>query len=409
MTIKDLIEETSTAIIANPARTGLTVLGIVIGIASVIVMLAIGNGAQASISSSINALGSNILTISGGGGGGGNRIGGVSQGRSNQQTLTLDDATAIKESVALVKDVSPELSSRSQVIAEGNNTNTTIVGVAPEYASAHSVIVDDGDFISDTQYKSSARVALLGPTTRDDLFGTGTESVGKEIKINGAKFTVIGVTKSKGGTGFGNLDDRVFIPLTTAQRYVSGGQYLSSIAVTTQNQSDLTQLQSDITDLLLTRHNKKSVAEADFNILNQADLAATANSITSIFTMLLSSVAGISLLVGGIGIMNMMLTNVRERTREIGLRKAIGARRSDISNQFLAESIVVTIIGGVIGVILGLSVSFAITYFGILQTQVTLTPILLAFGVSAFIGIVFGYYPAKKASELNPIEALRYE
>lgn len=406
MTIKDLIEETTTSITANPARTGLTILGIVIGIASVIVMLAIGNGAQASISSSINALGTNILTISGGGA---NRNGGISVGRSNQQTLTLEDSNAIKSEITLAKDVSPELTSRSQVIANGNNTNTTILGSTPGYATAHSVVMEEGDFISDIQYKNSARVAVLGPTTRDDLFGTSSDSLGKEIKISGTKFIVIGVTQSKGGTGFMNADDRVFIPLTTAERYISGGQYLSNISVTAENQSDLAQLQSDITDLLLQRHNKKTLAEADFNILNQADLASTAQSVTQIFKILLSSVAGISLLVGGIGIMNMMLTNVRERTREIGLRKAIGARKSDISNQFLAESIVITIIGGVVGVAFGLAISYAISYLGVLQTQVTLGPIMLAVGVSAFIGIVFGYYPAKKASELNPIEALRYE
>jgi ABC-type antimicrobial peptide transport system permease subunit len=406
MTYKDLIEETTTAIIANPARTGLTVLGIVIGIASVIVMLAIGNGAQASISASINALGSNILTINGGGG---NRTGGVSFGRSNQQTLTLDDAKAIQDTITLAKDVSPELTSRSQVVAVDSNTNTTIAGVVPAYADAHSVTMEEGDFISDIQDRSSARVAVLGPTTRDDLFGTSSDAVGEEVKINGTKFTVIGVTASKGGSAFGSVDDRVFIPLTSAQRYVSGGQYISTISVTTENESDLTQMQSDITDLLLARHNKKTAADADFNILNQQDLAKTAQSVTQIFTLLLSSVAGISLLVGGIGIMNMMLTNVRERTREIGLRKAIGARRKDINLQFLAESIVVTAIGGVIGVILGLGISFGISYIGILQTKVTLFPVLLAVGVSALIGIIFGYYPAKKAAELNPIEALRYE
>lgn len=406
MKIQDLFEETFTSIRANQARTGLTVLGIVIGIASVIVMLAIGSGAQASISSSINSLGSNILTITGGGGG---RTGGVNFGRSNQQTLTVDDAKAIQEKISLVKEDSPELNSRSQIVAEGNNTNTTVVGAVPAYELAHSMILDEGIFFTDAHYRSTAKVAVLGPTTRDDLFGVGAESVGKEIRIGGNRFIVIGVTKSKGGSGFGNVDDRIFIPLTTAQRYISGGEYVSNIAVTTANQGDLTEMQTEITDLLLLRHNKSSLAEADFSIFNQADLASTAQSITQVFTILLSSVASISLLVGGIGIMNMMLTNVRERTREIGLRKAIGAKKSDISNQFLVESIAVTLLGGIIGVVLGLLVSYAISSFGILQAQVTLNPVLLAFGVSAFIGIIFGYYPAKKASELNPIEALRYE
>ena len=405
MTIKDLLEETRTSITSNGARTGLTVLGIVIGIASVIVMLAIGNGAQSSIASSINALGSNILTITGGGS---NRQGGVNMGRSNQQTLTVEDATAIKEKITLAKEVSPELNSRSQVIAEGNNTNTTIVGVVPEYETAHAITLEEGSFVTEAQYKSTGRVAVLGPTTRDDLFGTSSEAVGKELRIGGTRFTIIGITKSKGGTGFGNLDDRIYIPLTTSQRYISGGEFVSSIAVTTENQSDLTQMQTDITELLLQRHNKEAIT-ADFSIMNQADLASTAQSITQIFTILLSSVAGISLLVGGIGIMNMMLTNVRERTREIGLRKAIGARKKDISNQFLVESIIITVLGGIIGVILGIVISFGVSSFGILQTQVTVTPVLLAFGVSACIGIIFGYYPAKKASELNAIEALRYE
>ena len=204
MTIKDLLEETRTSITSNGARTGLTVLGIVIGIASVIVMLAIGNGAQSSIASSINALGSNILTITGGGS---NRQGGVNMGRSNQQTLTVEDATAIKEKITLAKEVSPELNSRSQVIAEGNNNNTTIVGVVPEYETAHAITLEEGSFVTEAQYKSTGRVAVLGPTTRDDLFGTSSEAVGKELRIGGTRFTIIGITKSKGGTGFGNLDE----------------------------------------------------------------------------------------------------------------------------------------------------------------------------------------------------------
>jgi putative ABC transport system permease protein len=406
MIARDLFQETFTSINSNRVRTGLTVLGIVIGIASVIVMLAIGNGAQSSISSSISSLGSNILTVVGGGG---NRQGGINLGRSNQQTLTMNDVRDIQEKISLVKEISPELNARAQVIAGSNNTNTSIVGAVPEYETAHAVIVEEGNFFTDSQYRGSARVAVLGPTTRDDLFGVGSDAVGQEIRINGARFTVIGVTKSKGGSGFGNQDDRIFIPLTAAQRYVSGSEYLSSIAVTTENQEDMTELQSELMSVLLDSHHKKSETDADFSIFNQADLASTAQSVTQVFTILLSSVASISLLVGGIGIMNMMLTNVRERTREIGLRKAIGARRRDISNQFLVESIAITILGGIIGVLLGVLVSYAIASLGVLQTQVTLNPVLLAFGVSAAIGIVFGYYPAKKASELNPIEALRYE
>lgn len=405
MTLFDLLNETLISIRSNRARTGLTVLGIVIGITSVIVMLAIGSGAQASIASSISSLGSNILTITGGGG---NRQGGVNAGRSNQQTLTLEDAKAIRDNIPLAKEVSPELTTRSQVIADGNNSNTSIVGVAPSYESAHAVVVSDGNFISDINYNNTGKVAVLGPTTRDDLFGTGTDAVGKEIRIAGARFTVIGVMASKGGTGFGNADDRIIIPLTTAKQYISGGEYLSNISVTAENQSDLTLLQTEVNDLLLERHNK-TATDADFSIFNQADLANAAQSVTKIFTILLSSVASISLIVGGIGIMNMMLTNVRERTREIGLRKAIGATRRDISNQFLAESIMVTLLGGVIGIVLGLLVSYGISSLGVLQTQVTVGPILLAFGVSATIGVVFGYYPAKKAANLNAIESLRYE
>jgi putative ABC transport system permease protein len=407
MTLKDLIEETKSALLANVTRSLLTMLGIVIGISSVIVMLAIGNGAQSSIESSISSLGSNILTISPGGGR--QRVGGVAQGRSNgQQSLTREDAEAISL-LPLVTSLSPETNSRTQIIAGSNNTNTTVVGVLPTYQTVHALSLDDGIFISSSNVRNFSKVAVLGPTTRDDLFGVGASVVGETIRISNTKYTVIGVAAPKGGSGFGNVDDRIYIPLQTAQQYLTGSSYVSSIAVSTVNQSGMTELEDQITSLLLSRHHIKDPNLADFSIFNQADLAATASSVTQIFTILLSSVAAISLIVGGIGIMNMMLTNVRERTREIGLRKAIGAKAKDINTQFLFEAIVLTVVGGVIGIIMGILISLGINTLGVLQTTVTIGPVVLAFSVSALIGIVFGYYPAKKAAQLNPIDALRYE
>jgi putative ABC transport system permease protein len=407
MTIRDLIQETQTALLANKTRSSLTVLGIVIGIASVIIMLAIGNGAQNSIQSSINALGSNILTISNGGGA---SRGVVSVGRNNgKQTLTNEDVLAIQEKMTGLQGISPEVSARGQVVAADKNTNTTVLGSMPAYQTVHAVDMEQGIFITDNNVHSFSKVAVLGPTTRDDLFGVGAQVVGESVRINNTRYTVIGVTASKGGSGFGNADDRIFIPITTAQQYLTGNQYVSTITVSAISQEAMTPLQDDITSLLLVRHHIKDPNAADFSIFNQADLAQTASSVTQVFTILLSSVAAISLIVGGIGIMNMMLTTVRERTREIGLRKAIGARAKDINVQFLVESIVLTVIGGLIGIFSGILIAYGINTLGLIQTQVTLGPIVLAFTVSAVIGIVFGYYPAKKAGELNPIEALRYE
>ena len=222
-------------------------------------------------------------------------------------------------------------------------------------------------------------------------------------------FKVIGITKAKGGSGFSNQDDMIYIPLNTAQRYLSGDKYLSSISVSVESAEETTQAQVDITSLISENHNIKEGATADFSTLNQADIAETASSVTRMFTILLGSVAGISLVVGGIGIMNMMLTNVTERTREIGLRKAIGAKKNDISLQFLIEAIVLTVVGGIIGIILGWAIAYGVELTGVLQTKVSMFSVLLAFGVSTFIGLVFGYYPARRAANLNPIEALRYE
>ena len=250
----------------------------------------------------------------------------------------------------------------------------------------------------------------MGPTARDDLFGeNATNPIGQTIRIKKIDFKVIGVTKAKGGRGFGSQDDMIFIPLSTAQRFFAGSNYVTTISVQAVDQNSMTMMQEQITTLLLARHNISNPQLADFSIMNQADIVATASSITNTFTILLGSIAGISLIVGGIGIMNMMLTTVTERTREIGLRKAIGAKRKDINLQFLSEAVMLTFLGGTFGIVLGWLLSLAVSQFGGINTTISLFSILLAFGVSAAIGIIFGYYPAKKASKLNPIEALRYE
>ncbi|MDB5194521.1 MAG: hypothetical protein JWN50_535 [Parcubacteria group bacterium] len=407
MSITDIIFETFTALRANKVRTGLTMLGIVIGISSVIALVSIGNGAQASINASIQSIGSNLIIVMPGASRGAGVT--VSAGRGSAQTLTLADATAIASGVQNIAGVAPEISSRKQVTAKGTNTNTTITGTTPAYTTVRNFEVDDGQFISDANVSSNAKVAVLGPTTATDLFGDGNEAVGQNIRIGAVQFKVIGVTKAKGGSGFQNPDDAVYIPVTSDGLFLQGNEYLSDISISAASAGDATQVQTDVTNLLLDRHHISDPTLADFSTVNQADIIAAAGSVTQTFTLLLGAVAGISLLVGGIGIMNMMLTTVTERTREIGLRKAIGAKARDVSRQFLVESVVLTFLGGAIGVALGMIVSRLVSASGLIQTHVSSGSVLLAFGVSAGIGIVFGYYPARRASKLNPIEALRFE
>jgi len=406
MKTKDILQETFMALKGNKVRSGLTMLGIVIGIASVIAMTAIGTGAQDSISSSIQSIGANLIVVSPGAPRGVGQQ--VRQERGSAKTLTLGDVEALK-TLEGVKNVTAEVSGRYQVTAKGTNTNTTVDGVTSSYLDVRNLQIEDGDFISDVQNQSGSKVAVIGPTVQTDLFGEGTSVIGQTIRIKSIQFKIIGLTKAKGGSGFQNADDMIYIPLTTAQRYFSGDEYVTSVSVSAENADITTQVQEEITSVLLDRHNISDSASADFSTMNQADIIATASSVTGTFTALLAAVAGISLVVGGIGIMNMMLTTVTERTREIGLRKAIGAKRRDINRQFLIEAVMLTFIGGIMGVILGWGVSFGMTALGIIQAQVSLSSVFLAFGVSALIGIVFGYYPAQRASKLNPIEALRYE
>lgn len=408
MTVLDILEETYSSLAGNKVRSGLTILGIIIGIGSVIAMISIGQGAQGTIESRIQSIGSNlVLVMPGVQRGPGFQ---VSAGRGSARSLTQEDANAITDEVMLAAAVAPEISGRYQVTSRGKNTNTSVVGTNPSYPAVRNIEIDDGSFISSQNLRSLSKVAVIGPTTRDDLFGEGaTNVIGQKIRIKNVEFKIIGITKAKGGGGFGSQDDMVFVPLTTAQRFLAGDNYVTTISVQAKDAGSMTEIQNQITSLLLSRHHISDPQMADFNVMNQEDIIATASSITQTFTIFLAAIAGISLVVGGIGIMNMMLTTVTERTKEIGLRKAVGAKKKDINLQFLVEASMLTLIGGLLGVGLGWAIAFGITSLGLIQTQVSWTSVILAVGVSAAIGIVFGYYPAQKAAELNPIDALRYE
>ncbi|MEP7162718.1 MAG: ABC transporter permease [Candidatus Moraniibacteriota bacterium] len=400
---KDLVNETLQSLAANKARSSLTILGIVIGIASVITMISIGEGAKNSVQTSIEGLGSNLLTILPGVVQPGRGI--VSSGRGSAQTLKNEDVKVI-EAIDGVALVSPESSRRFQIVSPtGNNTNTTVTGGLALYSTVHNLTIAQGSFISEANERSVARQAVLGATVAKDLFGE-EDPMGKTVRVNKVLFTVIGILAAKGGAGFSGPDDMIFVPLGTMQQILSGTDYLSTIAVSVADKDRMNAIRDIITDTLMQKHR---VQEADFSIISQEDILGTLSTVINTFTLFLASIASISLLVGGIGIMNMMLTNVTERTREIGLRKAVGIRKNLINLQFLAESIVLTFLGGVIGVILGWGASLLVSHFASLTTEVSLSSVLLAFGVSAAVGIVFGFYPARRAANLNPIDALRHE
>lgn len=408
MLLLDLIRETYFALSANKSRSALTMLGIVIGIASVITMISIGQGAAKDIEANIQSLGSNLLIVMPGSA---RNIGSlVRGGMGSAATLVLEDAQAIKEQIAFIQEIAPSVSSREQVkTVTGTNTNTSIYGVDTAYASVKNITFEFGSFLNETHTQRLSKVAVIGSSVRDELFGEGADPTGQKIRIKNLEFTIIGVTQAKGGFGMGSTDDIIYIPLATAQRYLTGSDSLSNINVQIKQADLMTAAQDEITSLLLARHKISDSLNADFNVVNQADIINTMTSVTDTMTLLLGAIAGISLVVGGIGIMNMMLTTVTERTREIGLRKSLGAKNKDISQQFLSESVALTFIGGLMGIILGWLAGILITKFSGTTTTVTATSVLFAFAVSAAIGIIFGYYPARRAAKLNPIDALRYE
>jgi putative ABC transport system permease protein len=389
----------------NKLRSALTALGIIIGVASVVAMVAVGNGAQARITNQVAALGQNLLSIFAGS----RRTGGVQSGLGSASALTLADADAIGREVVDVVALSPEVSSTAQAIAGGRNWSTTIAGESPDYLKIRDWKLASGSMFSPREVRSAAKVAIIGSKTANELFGP-LNPVGQTVRVSNIPFVIIGLLESKGaGMGGQNQDDRIIIPFTTAMKRITGDKYLRSINVQISSAERMEIAQQQITSLLRQRHRLTTGRDDDFNIFNQKEIADTVNSISKIITLLLGSIAGISLFVGGIGIMNIMLVSVTERTREIGIRIAVGAQPGDIRLQFLIEAITLSLLGGLIGVLCGVGVSQLVGVFADFKAVVSIGSILLAFGVSTIIGVFFGFYPAHKAAALNPIEALRYE
>lgn len=407
MEFSEILSESLIALTLNKMRTSLATLGIVIGIGAVIALVSLGQSSQKSVANQIESLGSNLLTVMPGA----QTTGGVRGAAGGATSLTLEDAKAIETSteITTVANVSPELSRRGQIAAGRNNTNTQVIGIVDIYDEVRKITMEYGTFISKRDVDSMTKVAVLGPQVVTDLFGEGANPVGQSIRINKMAFSVIGVTQSKGGTGFGNQDDIVFIPLTTAQKQLFGVDYLSDISIEAKSENVMAEAENQVGYFLMSRHKISDPAEADFRMMSQADILGAASQITGTFSALLSGIAAISLLVGGIGIMNIMLVTVTERTREIGLRKALGAKKKTVISQFLTESIILTFVGGMIGILLGVGLSYVISHMINLPFTIAPTSIVLAIGVSGGIGIIFGWYPARKASNLSPIEALRYE
>ncbi len=407
MKLIELLEESISVLRTNRLRTGLSALGIIIGIGSVIALMTLGQASQNSVTQRIQSLGANLLTITPGSRS--NSFGFLRSSDSKVTTLTNEDAKAIQESqrITTIDKVAAVYSSNAQASYGSNNNSVQITGVTENYFELRNVKLDLGQIITDQDNLLVRKVVVISSTVAEDLLAGVANPIGETIRINGGAFTIVGVTETS--SGFGQGDDIVYMPLTTAQNVLFGASHLSSIYVGAKNENVMDAAENQLGFFLLERHGFTTPEDADFSISSQADILETVSQVTQTFTALLTGIAAISLVVGGIGIMNIMLVTVTERTREIGIRKALGAKRNVIVQQFLIESVLLTIAGGFLGVFLGIGASLLLTHFMSLPNTISFPSIGIAVAVSCAIGVVFGIYPAHKASKLQPIEALRYE
>jgi len=397
----DILRSAVRSLIANRLRTFLTMLGVVIGVGSVLAMIALGEGARKSVEDSIKSMGTNLLWVRPGADQHGPVRGGA------VETLLLEDADAIL-GISNVVAIAPEVSKNAQAKYLSNNFNTGIVGTTHSYMSVRSFEINEGDFISERDVMARRRVAVLGAEAATELF-VDAPPVGERIQIKGISFEVIGVLKAKGEAGWSNPDQQIIVPISVAQKNLFGMKYVTNIGVQLDDEKNMEETQKEIKELLRTRHRLREDAESDFNVRSQTEMLQRMSEVTGTFTALLGGVAAVSLLVGGIGIMNIMLVSVRERTKEIGIRKAVGAKDKDILTQFLIEATVVSVIGGMLGIGMGYGIAILISKLANWVTIVPLYSIVLAVGTSAGIGLIFGVWPARIASKLDPVEALRYE
>jgi len=405
MRFRTLLRLALASILKKRMRSFLTMLGIIIGVSAVIIMLSIGKGAQTKIEKDIASFGVNLLMIFPGD----RRPGGVSHGAGSYNRITLDDVEAIREEATLVDRVSPLVNARAQAISRYGNWNTSISGVAEEYQRIRDWNVSSGDFISGRDVRVRATVAVIGKTVADNLY-PNMDPVGQRLRIRNVPFTVVGVLAAKGQNAGGmDQDDVIIAPYSTVLYKLSGGAHIDGMMASAISQEAIPEAQKEIEAIMRRTHNIREGDDPDFSIRTQTEITTFVSSTTKILTMLLASIAGVSLVVGGIGIMNIMLVSVTERTREIGIRLAVGARASDVLVQFLVEAVVLSLLGGVFGILAGFGVSFAITRFTGLPTIVSPSVVALAFCFAGAVGVFFGFYPARNAAKLNPIDALRYE